>query len=105
MTQRTVGQILDELVGYTYHGVPAVTHLDVRDDLYESQHLYYRRPRLAQFDFSPYARIPVHDEPHDGVGVVALPRVTWEALALETQADLPREIDIKLIYGAAVEAW
>lgn len=107
MSGRTVGEILDEIVGYTYHGVPEVTAAEVLEEITRAE-VRVRRPRLARFDFSPYARTPVHDLPHDGVGTVALPTPTWDALmheATEPEYGLPSGMNIVALFGVAVEAW
>lgn len=104
MTQRNVGQILDEAVAYHYVGVPVVNIADFWDSFNEV-YRSFERPRFASFGFSPYARTPVHDLPHNGVGVLAIHRDEWHALLRAYQADLPSGVDLDVLYGVAVEHW
>lgn len=95
---------LDELVEFSYRGVPTVTVADIVDGM-DKVYARYRRPRLAHFSFSPYARTPVHDLPHDGVGVVALHVKDWESALREFRRELPPEMNLVSLYGIAVEQW
>lgn len=96
---------LDELVVYSYAGIPAYDFINLGEIVNEAYVGYYRRPRMATFRFSPYMRTPVHDLPYDGVGVVALHRDEWHELLRGYQDDLPPGIDLMMLYGVAVESW
>lgn len=98
---------LDDLVAYSYVGIPPILPLDFIDlgAILNTHVGFYRRPRMASFRFSPYMRTPVHDLPYDGVGVVAMHRDEWHELLRRYQDDLPPDIDLKALYGIAVEQW
>jgi hypothetical protein len=104
-----MSEILDKAVAYHYEGVPSLTAADVinacQDIIDATAYWYYRRPRLASFDFGPLLRTPVHDLPHDGVGVLALHRDEWRHLAREFQSDLPAEMNVVTLFGVALEEW
>lgn len=113
MTQRNVGEILDGMVAYQYVGVPRIVPEDslggdLEDGLvryrYEAE-IRMRRPRLASFTFSSLLRTPVHDLPHDGVGVLALPEHEWRHWLRALQSDLPSEIDLLAVWSVGVESW
>jgi hypothetical protein len=86
MTRASIGEILDDIVAYHYQGI-------LRSGL---------RPRLASFSFSPYLRTPVHDLPHDGVGVVALHESVWQRAL---RARFPGAVDMAGLIAVAVERW
>lgn len=106
MTRLSVGQTLDDLVAYSYVGARPVEAADFIEKLEEIRPYIQRRPRLATYAFPSLMRTPVHDLPHDGVGVVAIHQREWDLL-LEVYGteELPSAMDVGVLWGIAVEQW